>query len=91
MMNQNELVVINKLKQVEFDIAFIKSNLNRIVADLEKAKTDDRPHHEINRWKKYKSQQERYLCYAKAYKKNLQEEHKDVCEEWKKQMMELLS
>lgn len=81
--------VINSLEQVDYDIAHIKANLLTVLANFEKAKLE-KNNKDILKWKRYKMQQERYLRYAKEFKKNTREKHKKLLETWKQQMLDLV-
>lgn len=81
--------VINSLEQVDYDIAHIKANLLTVLANFEKAKLE-KNNKDILKWKRYKMQQERYLRYAKEFKKNTREKHKELLETWKQQMLDLV-
>lgn len=81
--------VINSLEQVEYDIAHIKANLMSIAENFEKAKLE-KNNKDILKWKRFKMQQERYLRYAKDFKKNTMEKHKELLETWKQQMLDLV-
>lgn len=81
--------VINSLEQVDYDIARIKANLLTVLANFEKAKLE-KNNKDILKWKRYKMQQERYLRYAKEFKKNTREKHKELLETWKQQMLDLV-
>ena len=81
--------VINSLEQVDYDIARIKTNLLTIIENFEKAKLE-KNNKDILKWKRYKMQQERYLHYAKEFKKNTREKHKELLETWKQQMLDLV-
>lgn len=81
--------IINSLEQVDYDIAHIKTNLLTILENFEKAKLEKNSK-DILKWKRYKMQQERYLHYAKDFKKNTVEKHKALLETWKQQMLDLV-
>ena len=81
--------VINSLEQVDYDIARIKANLLTILENFEKAKLE-KNNKDILKWKRYKMQQERYLHYAKEFRKNTMEKHKESLEAWKQQMLDLV-
>ena len=81
--------VINSLEQVDYDIAHIKANLLTVLANFERAKLE-KNNKDILKWKRYKMQQERYLRYAKEFKKNTREKHKELLETWKQQMLDLV-
>ncbi len=81
--------IINSLEQVDYDIARIKTNLLTILENFEKAKLE-KNNKDILKWKRYKMQQERYLHYAKEFKKNTREKHKELLETWKQQMLDLV-
>lgn len=81
--------VINSLEQVDYDIARIKVNLMNIVENYEKAKLE-KNNKDILKWKRFKMQQERYLRYAKEFRKNTMEKHKELLETWKQQMLDLV-
>lgn len=81
--------IINSLEQVDYDIAHIKVNLMSIIENYEKAKLE-KNNKDILKWKRFKMQQERYLRYAKEFKKSTMEKHKALLETWKQQMVDLI-
>ena len=68
---------LEKLNQVDFDLTFLKKRLrtldfNIAAADMQK----NIP--EVNKLRRYRKQHERYITYAKAYRKELNSQYQEM-------------
>ena len=87
MVERNESQVYKLLESVEYDIAHIKATILSMESKLQKAKLEKNKE-DILKYGRYKSQQERYLKYAKEYRKVIRNSYTEICEAWKKQILE---
>ena len=68
---------LEKLNQVDFDLSFLRKRLrtldfNIAAADMQKNVP------EVNKQKRYRRQHERYITYAKAYRKELNSQYQSM-------------
>lgn len=68
---------LEKLNQVDFDLTFLKKRLrtldfNIAAADMQKNVP------EVNKLRRYRKQHERYITYAKAYRKELNAQYQSM-------------
>lgn len=68
---------LEKLNQVDFDLSFLRKRLrtldfNIAAADMVK----NIP--EVNKLRRYRKQHERYITYAKAYRKTLNAQYQEM-------------
>ena len=68
---------LEKLNQVDFDLSFLRKRLrtldfNIAAADMEKKIS------EVNKLRRYRKQHERYITYAKAYRKTLNSQYQEM-------------
>lgn len=68
---------LEKLNQVDFDLSFLRKRLrtldfNIAAADMVKNVP------EVNKLRRYRKQQERYITYAKAYRKDLNSQYQSM-------------
>ena len=68
---------LEKLNQVDFDLTFLKKRMrtldfNIAAADMQKNVP------EVNKLRRYRKQQERYITYAKAYRKDLNSQYQEM-------------
>lgn len=68
---------LEKLNQVDFDLSFLRKRLrtldfNIAAADMEKKIS------EVNKLRRYRKQHERYITYAKAFRKELNSQYQEM-------------
>lgn len=68
---------LEKLNQVDFDLSFLRKRLrtldfNIAAADMEKKIS------EVNKLRRYRKQHERYITYAKSYRKTLNSQYQEM-------------
>lgn len=68
---------LEKLNQVDFDLSFLRKRLrtldfNIAAADMQKNIS------EVNKLRRYRKQHERYITYAKAYRKDLNSQYQEM-------------
>ena len=68
---------LEKLNQVDFDLTFLKKRLrtldfNIAAADMQKNVP------EVNKLRRYRKQHERYITYAKSYRKDLNSQYQSM-------------
>lgn len=68
---------LEKLNQVDFDLSFLRKRLRTLDFNIAAADmTNDIP--EVNKLRRYRKQQERYITYAKAYRKELNSQYQEM-------------
>lgn len=73
----DEIEYLEKLNQVDFDLSFLRKRLitldfNIAAADMQKNVP------EVNKLRRYRKQHERYITYAKAYRKELNSQYQEI-------------
>lgn len=61
---------LERLSQVEFDLAFLKKRIRNLDFNIAVAEMEGNTL-EYNKLKRWKKQHERYICYAKLFKRHL--------------------
>lgn len=82
-MNEQEL--IDAIQQVDFDLAFLKKRIRILDVRIAEARLENNTT-EINRQSGFKRQQERYIKYAKSYRRELHARHSENLAEWKREL-----
>lgn len=84
-MNENEL--IDAIQQVDFDLAFLRKRIRILDVRIAEAKASNDTV-EFNRQSGFKHQQERYIRYAKVYRRELNARHSENLAGWKRELMQ---
>ena len=77
-MNENEYLAV--LNQVEYDLTFLRKRLRTLDFNIAVAETENNVQ-EANKLRRYRKQHERYIGYAKAYRKSLNSQYQEMLAE----------
>ena len=74
-MNDNEYLAV--LNQVEYDLTFLRKRLRTFDFNIAVAEMENNIQ-EANKLRRYRKQHERYITYAKAYRKDLNSQYQEM-------------
>ena len=77
-MNDNEYLAV--LNQVEHDLTFLRKRLRTLDFNIAVAEMENDVQ-EVNKLRRYRKQHERYIGYAKAYRKSLNSQYQEMLAE----------
>ena len=69
---------LEKLNQVDFDLSFLRKRLRTLDFNIAAAADMVKNIPEVNKLRRYRKQHERYITYAKAFRKELNSQYQEM-------------